>query len=106
GGVMCGGGEWEGVGGAAADLGVGGGPRVDVLPFDASDVGSHAAFAARCGELAGTAPLAVLLAFAFMPEQHDVDADPALVRRTVDATFTGAASVLHWLPPRLETQAG
>jgi decaprenylphospho-beta-D-erythro-pentofuranosid-2-ulose 2-reductase len=90
----------------AADLAIRGAPRVDVVPFDASDIGSHAAFAARCGELAGTAPLAVLVAFAFMPEQHDVDADPALVRRTVDATFTGAASVLHWLAPRLETQAG
>jgi decaprenylphospho-beta-D-erythro-pentofuranosid-2-ulose 2-reductase len=90
----------------AADLAIRGAPRVDVLPFDASDLGSHAAFAARCAELAGTAPLAVLVAFAFMPEQPDVDADPALVRRTVDATFTGAASVLHWLAPRLESQAG
>lgn len=87
-----------------ADLAIRGAPRVDVLAFDATDLGSHAAFAARCGELAGTAPLAVLVAFAFMPEQPDVDADPTLIPRTIDATFTGVASVLHWLAPRLETQ--
>jgi len=90
----------------AADLQVRGAARVDVLAFDADDLDSHAAFAARCGELAGTAPLAVLVAFALMPEQPDIDAEPALVRRTIDATFTGAASVLHWLAPRLETAGG
>lgn len=88
----------------AADLTIRGAPGVDVLPFDAADLDAHAAFAARSAELAGASPLAVLVAFAFMPEQPDVDADPTLVRRTVDATFTGAASVLHWLAPRLEAQ--
>jgi len=90
----------------AADLAVRGAPRVEVLAFDAADTGAHAAFAARAAALAGAAPLSVLLAFALMPEQADIDADPALVRPTIDATFTGAASVLHWLAPRLETQGG
>jgi decaprenylphospho-beta-D-erythro-pentofuranosid-2-ulose 2-reductase len=86
----------------AADLGLRGAARVEVLPFDAADLESHAGFAARCAELAAGGPLAVLVAFALMPEQDDIDADPSLVRRTIDATFTGAASVLHHLTPQLE----
>jgi short-subunit dehydrogenase len=103
--VVLAGRDLEDLRATAADLAIRGAPRVEVLPFDAANLDSHAAFAARCGQLAGTAPLAVLVAFAFMPEQSDVDANPMLVRRTVDATFTGAASVLHWLAPRLEAQA-
>jgi short-subunit dehydrogenase len=72
----------------------------------ATDLGGHEAFAARCTERAGGAPLGVLVAFALMPEQDDIDAHPALVRQTIDSTFTGAASVLHWLAPTLEARGG
>ncbi len=86
----------------AEDLAVRGAARVEVLAFDAADLESHAGFAARCAELAGGGALAVLVAFAVMPEQPDIDGDPSLVRRTIDTTFTGAASVLHHLVPQLE----
>jgi decaprenylphospho-beta-D-erythro-pentofuranosid-2-ulose 2-reductase len=86
----------------AEDLSVRGAARVDLLDFDAADLESHAGFAARCEALVDGRPLAVLVAFALMPEQADIDAEPALVRRTIDATFTGAASVLHRLAPLLE----
>ena len=86
----------------AEDLAVRGAGRVEVLAFDAADLESHAGFAARCAALSAGRPLAVLVAFALMPEQPDIDGDPALVRRTIDTTFTGAASVLHHLAPQLE----
>jgi short-subunit dehydrogenase len=89
----------------AADLTVRGAGDVAVVPFDAADLASHADVAARCDALAAPGPLGVLVAFALMPEQPDIDRDPALVQRTIDATFTGAASILHWLAPRLEARA-
>ncbi len=104
--ILLAGRDLEDLHATAADLLIRGAPRIDVLPFDAADLAAHAAFAARCDELAGTAPLAVLVAFALMPEQAEIDDDPTLVRRTLDATFTGAASVLHWLAPRLEARGG
>ena len=65
------------------------------LPFDALDFGSHEAFADQCAELLGGEPEGVVLCFGYMPEQADAEADFALVKRSIDVNFTGAASILE-----------
>ncbi|GIK99310.1 MAG: short-chain dehydrogenase [Alphaproteobacteria bacterium] len=90
---------------SAADLRVRGAARAEVLPFDAADYAAHAAFVERCREAAGPdRRLNVFLAFGAMPDQAEIDAEPALVVDTIAANFTGAASVLHRLAPILEAQ--
>src|SRR5258705_9113024 len=86
----------------AADLKVASGADVEVAPFEAMDFASHANAAARWGERAGT--LNVLLVFGLMPEQSDMDADPAKLIDCVGVTYTGAISILHHLAPHLESR--
>jgi short-subunit dehydrogenase len=92
---------------SAADLRARGAASAEVLPFDATDYGAHAAFVERCRTAAGAERrLNIFLAFGAMPGQAEIDADPALVIDTIAANFTGAASVLQRLAPILEAQRG
>lgn len=87
----------------AADLRVRTGRTVEVMAFDATDTGAHAAFAdavaARCG-----GRLDVFLAFGLMPAQEDMDRDPALVRAIIDTNVTGTFSILAQLARVLEAR--
>lgn len=84
----------------ATDLTIRHQARVAILPFDATDPPTHAALAESCREVDGT--LNIFLAFGHMPEQTAMQRDPALARACIDATFTGAVSVLEHLVPILE----
>jgi decaprenylphospho-beta-D-erythro-pentofuranosid-2-ulose 2-reductase len=68
------------------------GLTVDVVPFDAADTSSHAAFvediAARHGDLD-----VVVLAFGQLVEQAELDDDPERAVELVHANYTGAVSV-------------
>jgi short-subunit dehydrogenase len=92
----------------AGDIVVRHGRRAEVLAFDALEAGAHAAFARACreGANAGAATLNVFLAFAAMPPQAALEADVALARRTVEATYVGAVSILLHLAPVIEAQKG
>ncbi len=87
----------------AADIRLRTGRSVETLAFDALDDASHAAFAQRCRALC-TGHLNIFLAFGLMPEQATIDADFKLLRRTIESTFLGAASVLAQFAPLLEAQ--
>lgn len=97
--VLCGR-DLDDLGRTAADLRVRRGRRVDVVPFDALDEASHKALAAHLEAM--PAPLNVFLAFGFMPEQAEMDADPALAVKTIQANYGGAVSILQHLAPILE----
>ncbi len=90
----------------AADLSIRYNTSAQTANFDAIRMDTHKGFAATIDQMAqGT--LNIFLVFAQMPEQDDIDADPALVVPTVTATYSGAVSVLHYLAPLLEQrQAG
>jgi short-subunit dehydrogenase len=87
----------------AADLAIRHGVPAAAVPFDARDIGAHAAFIADCAARAG-GPLNVFLAFGVMPDQSELDRDPSVAAAMVEANFTGAATVLAALAPVLEAQ--
>jgi len=89
----------------AADIVVSTGRAAQVLGFDATDYGAHDAVA----QLAASTPgvLNVALLFGVMPDQANMDADPALALACIEGCFSGAVSILHRLAPVLEArQAG
>ncbi len=87
----------------AADLKIRYGVDSHVLSFDAADTASHDGAVARITELA-TKPISVFLAFAVMPTQDEIDADPDKAVVTTQTGYVGAVSILHRLAPVLETQ--
>jgi len=50
--------------------------------------------------------LNVVVAVGLMPEQDDMDANPDMLARMVDATYTGPMALLQGLAPHFERQAG
>ncbi len=88
----------------AGDIRVRTGQRAEALAFDALAPEEHAAFARACRDRAHR--LNLFLAFAAMPPQAALEADPALAWRTMAATYLGAASVLLAFAPLLEAQKG
>ncbi len=80
---------------AASELRQLGAQRVEAVPFDADDTGSHAAFVedvfARFGDID-----VVLVAFGVLGSQAEVEADPDAAVALLRTNFVGAASVgLH-----------
>ncbi|MBX6323122.1 MAG: SDR family NAD(P)-dependent oxidoreductase [Rhodospirillaceae bacterium] len=88
----------------AGDIRVRTGRRAEALAFDALAPAQHAAFARACRDRAER--LNLFLAFAEMPPQAALEADPALAWRTMATTCVGAASVLLAFAPLLAEQKG
>ena len=89
----------------AADLRIRYRVEVGVIAFDATAYDTHGAFVHACAE-AVSDELNVFLAFGAMEEQAAIDADFTLARRTIEATYLGAVSVLMRLAPELERRGG
>jgi decaprenylphospho-beta-D-erythro-pentofuranosid-2-ulose 2-reductase len=87
---------------SAADIRISTGRRAIVLPFDATMVDSHAAFAADAARR--TDVLNVALVFGVMPPQEEMDRDPGKAAQCIEGCFTGAVSILHHLAPHLEAK--
>ena len=87
----------------AADLAIRYGVETHVLPFDAGDTDGHDAAVERISELSRK-PVSVFLAFAVMPTQDEIDADPDKAVMTTHTGYVGAVSILHRLAPVLEAQ--
>ena len=86
----------------AADLRVRHGRLVEAMPFDATAYDGHAAFVEMARAKAKR--LDVFLAFGLMPTQAAIESEPVLARRTVEANYLGAVSILLNLLPVLEAQ--
>ena len=87
---------------SAADLKVRYGAVTEVLGFDALDRASQRLLVDAVRALAPEGTLDIFLAFGDMPEQAAMEHDPDLALRAITATFSGAASLLLDLAPRLE----
>ena len=90
---------------SAADVAIRQGVAAEALAFDAVDYDSHPSFMAACRKKAG-GTLNLLLAFALMPEQADMEQDFALARRAIETTYLGAASILSAAAPVFEPLPG
>jgi short-subunit dehydrogenase len=88
----------------AADVAIRCGSRAEVQSFDATAYAEHAAFVARCCRPGKR--INVFLAFAAMPPQPEIERDPSRGIGAIEATFTGAVSVLLHLAPVMEKQGG
>jgi NAD(P)-dependent dehydrogenase (short-subunit alcohol dehydrogenase family) len=87
---------------SAADLTARYGAPAHVLAFDARDRASIASVIEQCGAHVPAGALDVFLAFGSMPEQAEMEADPALAVATIEANYTGAVALLLGLAPLLE----
>jgi short-subunit dehydrogenase len=86
----------------AAHLRIATAASVEVSRFDAGDLSSHAAAAEGWAQQPGR--LNVVLLFASMPEQQDMDDAPDLARDCIATTYLGAVSILHHLAPHIEAR--
>lgn len=84
----------------AADCAARGAPMAEALAFDARDPASFTPIIERAAGIEGTISAAVFVGS--MPEQSEIDADPALVDGTIADSFTGPARFLTALAPLLE----
>ncbi len=84
----------------AADCRLRGASLAEPAAFDARDPACFAPLVDRARAAPGTLNAAMFVGS--MPDQSDIDADPALVDGTVTDSFTGPARFLHMLAPVLE----
>ena len=88
---------------SAADIAIRHGVTAEALAFDAVDYESHPDFIAACRDRA-PGRLNLMLAFALMPDQAEMEQDFALARQAMEATYLGAASILSAAAPLFEEQ--
>jgi len=84
----------------AADCSIRGADAADVVKFDARKPACFDAIVERMADQEGQLNVAVFVGS--MPEQDDIDEDPALVDGTVTDNFTGPARLLSLLAPLME----
>lgn len=84
----------------ATDCGHRGAPVAEAIAFDARDPASFDPIIARAKKIDGTLSVAVFVGS--MPDQSEIDADPALVDGTIADSFTGPARFLTAIAPLLE----
>lgn len=84
----------------AADCRARGARVAEVVAFDARDPSAYADLIAQFTREDGVLNAAVFIGS--MPEQDEIDADPALVDLTLQDNFVGPTRFLHMLAPHLE----
>lgn len=87
----------------ARDLEARGASKVEAVKFDALDTGTHASFVDDVFAKYGQFDL-ILLAFGVLGDQAKDEANPESAVKVIESNFTGAASVLLHITPRLRKQ--
>lgn len=89
----------------AAELTAAGSPEVLVEPFEALDFDGHRAFVERAWQqFGGAGPDAVLLCYAYLPNQEAAQREFSEARRTIDVNLTSPVSVLEPIAARFAAQ--
>jgi short-subunit dehydrogenase len=96
--------DTDDLGATAADARLRGAPQALVLACDATDAASRQTCIAAA--LVPNTRLNVFVAIGLMPEQDAMDADPALLSRMVESTYSGPMALLQGLAPEFERQKG
>lgn len=86
----------------AADCSFRGSPSAEAFAFDARDPTTFASIIERAEATEGTVNAAVFVGS--MPEQAEIDKDPALVDGTIVDSFTGPARLLTMIAPVMEAR--
>ncbi len=86
----------------AADCRLRGAAEAQTVAFDARRPETFQTILDRAAAAKGTLNAAVFVGS--MPDQSEIDADPALIDGTVTDSFTGPARLLQMLAPMLETR--
>ncbi|MEM7719104.1 MAG: SDR family oxidoreductase [Pseudomonadota bacterium] len=86
----------------AADCDLRGAALADVISFDARDPDTFNTILDRVKAVQG--PISIAVFVGSMPDQSEIDANPALVDGTITDSFTGPARLLTLLAPVLEAQ--
>jgi len=88
----------------AADCVGRGAEAADAVIFDIRAPASFATIRAAVDRSEG--PLTIAVFVGSMPDQAEIDADPALIEGTVTDSLSGPARVLHEMAPLLEARGG
>jgi len=84
----------------AADCKLRGAPEAEAIAFDARDSSGYGAIIDRLAACEGT--INAISFVGSMPEQSDIDTNPALIEGVIADSFTGPATFLTMLAPLLE----
>ncbi len=79
-----------------------GAPVAEAIAFDARDAAGFQAIVARAEATEGVLNIATFAGS--MPEQSDIDADPALIDGVIRDNFTGPSEVIQRLAPVIEAR--
>ncbi len=88
----------------ATDLVARGAEAAEAVKFDATDTASFAPLLKKAELEPGELNVAVFVGY--MPDQSEVDADPALIEKIALANYVGPARLLTEITPLLEARAG
>ncbi len=88
----------------ATDLVARGAEAADAVKFDATDAASFAPLLKKAELEPGELNVAVFVGY--MPDQSEVDANPALIEKIALANYAGPARFLTEITPLLEARAG
>ena len=86
----------------AEDCRLRGAPHAESLQYDARDPSNYAALVAQLAALEGELNIAVFCGS--MPDQAEIDADPALIETVMADSYTGPATFLQMMIPHLESR--
>jgi short-subunit dehydrogenase len=86
----------------AADCRLRGAPKAEALPFDARDPSNYRDLVTRLAQEEGTLNAAVFAGS--MPDQAQIDTDPAMIEGVMADSFTGPATFLQLLIPEMEAR--
>ncbi|MEZ5686798.1 MAG: SDR family NAD(P)-dependent oxidoreductase [Paracoccaceae bacterium] len=86
----------------AADCRLRGAPKAEIMAFDARDAANYPELVARLAQEEGTLNAAVFAGS--MPDQAQIDADPAMIEGVMADSFTGPATFLQLLIPEMEAR--
>lgn len=90
----------------AADLALRFGVATKALGFDARDAAAAAALVDRAAEAIPGGLAGVVVAFAVMPEQGEIERDPSLLLEMADVNVRSTLALLEAAAARLEAQPG
>lgn len=103
-GILAAGRDMDDLKAVATDCRLRGARMAEAIRFDARDPGGWNKIVTRLDKEEGTLNVAVFVGS--MPDQADIDADPAMIDGVIQDSYTGPARLLHMIAPMMEARGG